>query len=323
MISGHKKIHGIVGAALVIASALAVLILPPNIAPEFSGSALLRLEFDEEKDLALVEEAAREFGKETAVERMGEKEYAFTAPALSDEEYAEMREDITGRIGTHTVLEYQSFSPSISQELARKSMIAILIAVLGIIIYIACVFRGVSRPIESWKYGVAATVALMHDTIIPLGVFAVLSPFTGATLDTLFVTALLATMGYSINDTIVIFDRIRDRLRINQGRKRKESFSEVTDAGVRDSVRRSVYTSASTIVPLALLFAFVPVTRWFAAALFVGIIAGTYSSLCIAPSLLLLWHEYFPQKEKKERKLTETEQAEEALRRSFRGEDSM
>ena len=134
-------------------------------------------------------------------------------------------------------------------------------------------------------------------------------------------TALLATLGYSINDTIVVFDRMRDRLRMNREKNKKELFPDTVDYGVRSSLRRSLYTSVSTVTPLVLLFIFVSATQWFSIALFAGVVAGTYSSLFFAPSLLLLWHHYFPQKERKEKKLSETEAAEKMLRSSFQNED--
>ena len=184
-------------------------------------------------------------------------------------------------------------------------------------------FKGVSRPIASWKYGVVSIAALLHDVAAPLGIFALLAPFTSASVDALFVTALLATLGYSINDTIVIFDRIRDRLKTNMGKKHKENFGTVVDYGVRSSVRRSLYTSVSTVIPLALLIVLVPVTQWFGVALFVGVAAGTYSSLFFAPSLLLLWHRHFPQKEDGNRTKTDTEKAEDTLKDILQGQDVM
>ena len=107
------------------------------------------------------------------------------------------------------MLAYESFSPSISQELVRKALIALVAAMVLIILYISFVFKRVSRPVASWKYGLVAIVALVHDAIIPIGLFALLALFTSAAVDALFVTALLATLGYSINDTIVVFDRVQ------------------------------------------------------------------------------------------------------------------
>ena len=321
MVSKHAKIHTAVGMGLIIISIVCALIIKPNVAPEFSGRAELHLVFTDPKEG--VAEQFDTIGYETTIQQISEMEYTITARSLSSEEYAALKTHITETIGEFEVKEYQSFSPSISKELFYKAMIALLAAVGIIIIYISLAFKKSSRPVASWKYGIAATFALVHDTIIPLGLFAIIAPFTNAAVDTLFVTALLATLGYSINDTIVIFDRMRDRLRINREKNKKEPFEETVDYGVRSSLRRSIYTSLSTVAPLALLFIFVSATKWFSVALFAGILAGTYSSLFFAPSLLLLWHHYFPQKEKKEKKLSETEAAEKMLRDSFQGEQTL
>lgn len=323
MVSNRKKFHALFGFLLIGISFLSFLFISPNIAPEFSGSAHLRVTFQEVPDVAVLSETLGDFAYAVSFDALSDRAYAFSTQALDAVAYREFSALLSDRVGAYAVSEYQSFSPSISQELVRKAVIALVIAMLCIIVYISFVFKGVSRPVASWKYGIVSTVALLHDALIPLGVFSLIAPFTDAAIDTLFVTALLATLGYSINDTIVVFDRIRDRLSVNRDRRHRESFDAVADYGVRRSLRRSLYTSLSTVIPLLLLFLFVPATRWFSTALFAGVIAGTYSSLFFAPSLLLLWHYYFPQDEKKDRQLSDTERAEEALRHSFRGENTV
>lgn len=323
MISKHAKLHATIGFALITISILCTIFITPNIAPEFSGKAELHLEFTEKKEQKMLITELADIGFETAVKQVSEKEYTISTRSLSNEEYTILKHTITNAVGEYEIKEYQSFSPSISTELLYKAIIALIVAIIVIILYISFVFRKSSRPIASWKYGMAATLALIHDTIIPLGLFAILAPFTTATVDTLFVTALLATLGYSINDTIVVFDRMRDRLQVNREKNRKEDFNETIDYGVKNSLRRSVYTSVSTVTPLVLLFIFVSATKWFSIALFAGIMAGTYSSLFFAPSLLLLWQRYFPQKEGKEKQLSETEAAEKMLRDTVYGEDML
>lgn len=324
MTNKNAKIHTAIGITLITLSVLCAVVISPNVAPEFSGRAKIHLAFTEEAPSAttIAEKLATvNDNQKIAINHLSENEYEFTTQALNAEEYADLKDTITESIGAFQVKEYQSFSPSISKELLYKGLIALLVAIIIIIIYISIVFKKASRPVESWKYGVVATVALVHDTIIPLGIFSAIAPFTTATVDTLFVTALLATLGYSINDTIVVFDRIRDKLRVNREKNKKEVFSETVKYGIRNSFRRSAYTSISTIVPLVLLFIFVSATKWFSIALLIGVIAGTYSSLFFAPSILLLWNQYFPQKEKKQKNLSETEAAEKMLRETFHGED--
>lgn len=321
MVNKYAKIHIYIGIGLIAISAISTIIIKPNIAPEFSGSAKLQVTFAEVQQNIATDFNDIEY--EITTQQNSATEYTFTTRSLSAEEYSSLQAYITENIGEFEVKEYQSFSPSISRELLYKAVMALLAAVAIIIIYISLVFKKASYPVASWKYGITATFALLHDTIIPLGLFAIIAPFTTATIDTLFVTALLATLGYSINDTIVIFDRMRDRLRINREKNKKESFADTVEHGVRSSLRRSLYTSASTITPLILLFIFVEATQWFSIALFAGVIAGTYSSLFFAPSLLLLWHQRFPQKMQKVVKLSETEAAEKMLRESFHREETL
>ncbi len=321
MASKHAKIHASIGIGLIIVSIICTIVIKPNIAPEFSGSAKLQVVFTEaQQDVTT---RFNDIGYEVMTHQTSATEYTFTTRSLSAQEYNSLQTHITENIGVFEVKEYQSFSPSISRELLYKAVMALLAAIIIIIIYISLVFKKSSHPVASWKYGITATLALLHDTIIPLGLFAIIAPFTTATIDTLFVTALLATLGYSINDTIVIFDRMRDRLRINREKNKKEPFADTVDYGVRSSLRRSIYTSVSTVTPLILLFIFVAATQWFSVALFAGIIAGTYSSLFFAPSLLLLWHQQFPQKKEKAKKLSETEAAEKMLRESFHNEETL
>ena len=321
MIGKYAKLHVAIGIGLIVISGVCTIVIRPNVAPEFSGKAELHVAFSEEQMQGTVESGLANVGYATTVNRVSEKEYTITMRSLREEEYIALKQVITDTIGVYEIKEYQSFSPSISAELLFKAVIALIIAVIVIILYISFVFRKSSRPVASWKYGIAATFALMHDTAIPLGLFAILAPFTTATIDALFVTALLATLGYSINDTIVVFDRMRDRLQTNRDKGQKEEFNATVEYGVRHSLRRSVYTSVSTITPLVLLFIFVSTTKWFSIALFAGIVAGTYSSLFFAPSLLLLWQQYFPQKEKKEKQLSETEAAEKMLRETVYSDD--
>ena len=322
MISRHEKTYVAIGIAFIIISILCALIIKPNVAPEFSGSALLTVEFAEEQNSQVVVSRIEELvDYDIEVNHLSGTEFTIAAHALSAEEYEVLRKNMEEVVGEYEVKEYQSFSPSISTELLYKAVMALIVAIIIIILYISYVFRKSSRPVSSWKYGVAATVALIHDAVIPIGLFSIIAPFTTASVDTLFVTALLATLGYSINDTIVVFDRMRDRLQMNKSKNVKESFADTVNYGVRYSLRRSVYTSASTAIPLILLFIFVEATQWFSVALFTGIIAGTYSSLFFAPSLLLLWQEWFPQKDGREKHLSETEAAEKMLRETVYNDD--
>ncbi len=184
------------------------------------------------------------------------------------------------------VIERTSFiSSAISQELKNKAIQATIVAIIGIMLYIMWAFRKVSYPVESWKYGVGAILALAHDIIIVLGVFAFLGHYYGVEVNIPFIAALLTILGYSVNDTIVIFDRIRENLNRAEAKK---NFEETVNRSINESMARSLNTSLTVVVVLlAIIFFGGESIKYFAIALLVGIIAGTYSSIFIASALLV------------------------------------
>jgi len=184
---------------------------------------------------------------------------------------------------------FNSVGPTIGSELKRKAYVAIAIVLIAIILFIAFAFRKVSKPVSSWRYGIVAIVALIHDITIPTGVFAFLGHFAGIEIDVLFVMALLAILGYSVNDTIVVFDRVRENLRHNQEAHVKESFSDTVGKSLSQTYARSFNVSFTAFLVLIALLLFGGVsTTYFALAMVIGVAAGSYSSLFIAPSLLIL-----------------------------------
>lgn len=187
-----------------------------------------------------------------------------------------------------TELSYTSVGPTLGGQFANKALWAILAVVLAIVLYIAFAFRKVSRPVPSWGYGITVIACLLHDLVIPAGFFAVLAHFTGVQVDALFVTALLALLGYSVNDTIVIFDRVREHLALNEKTGNKEEFETTVGKSISETMTRSINTSLTVVLALltlALLGA--SATRVFSLVMLVGVIAGTYSSILLAAPLLI------------------------------------
>ncbi len=185
---------------------------------------------------------------------------------------------------------FDTVGPVIGNELKNKAFAAIIIVIVAIVLFIAFVFRKVSEPVSSWKYGLIAVLALLHDVLIPIGVFAVLGHFFGSEINVLFVMALLAILGYSVNDTIVVFDRVRENLKLNKELNRKEDFELTVGKSLTQTYARSINTSLTTVlVLLALFFLGATATQDFALVLITGIIAGTYSSIALATPLLVTW----------------------------------
>jgi len=183
---------------------------------------------------------------------------------------------------------FTHIGPTIGTELRNKSTAAIILVALAIVLFIAFVFRHVSEPVKSWKYGVIAVLALAHDIAVPVCVFAVLGYTSGAEVGVLFVMALLAILGYSVNDTIVVFDRVRENLKENKENNNKEDFEVTVGRALSQTYVRSINTSLTTLAVLvALYFIGASVTVHFALVLIAGVIAGTYSSIFLATPLLV------------------------------------
>ena len=214
-------------------------------------------------------------------------------------EQAEVVRDSFTAVGAEIIRE-AAIGPSVGQELRTKSILAIILVSAAIVAFIAFAFRKVSRPVKSWKYGAVAIVALIHDIIIPTGIFALLGALFGFEVDLLFVMGLLVILGYSVNDTIVVFDRTRENLarlqdgddatNVINGEKvsTKSTFGEVVGLSLNQTFARSLNTSLTTLLVLICLYIFGgESTNHFALMLIAGILSGTYSSIFLASPLLV------------------------------------
>src|SRR3989338_7097721 len=182
---------------------------------------------------------------------------------------------------------FDAIGPTIGAELRTRALLAIVLTIAVIVLYIAWAFRRISKPVASWKYGAVTIVALVHDLAIPAGAFAAFGHFWGTEIDVLFITALLTILGFSVHDTIVVFDRIRENLRkLRKG----ESYAETVHRSINETFVRSVLTSCTVLLVLAIVFFLGGAsTRDFTLALIIGITMGTYSSIFVASPLLVLW----------------------------------
>lgn len=191
---------------------------------------------------------------------------------------------------------FDDIGPSVGKELKNKSIKAVIILLIVITIYISIVFRTMGRVLSPWALGIAAIVALIHDVIVPIGVFSLLGYYGGVEISAVFVAALLTILGYSVSDTVVIFDRIRENV-IRFGSK--ESFGELVHRSIKQTLTRSINTSMTTLLSLLAIFFFGGESiKYFALALIIGIISGTYSSMFIASPIVVWWHNRFRRKAK-------------------------
>lgn len=273
--------------------ALAVWGLKPGI--DFSGGSLIEVEFAQTRPeiKAVQETLTKDFG-DVLVQASGDKQYIFKLKFLSPVEHQKLIDSLNHQFaqGENKMTEKrtETIGPAVSEVLKRRSVSAGIVSVLAIIAFIAFSFRKVSEPIASWKFGVSAVITLIHDVSIVAGVFAVLGHFYDVRVDIAFVVALLTVFGYSVNDTIVVFDRIREKLIRRTG---GQTFSTLTNLAVNETLWRSFSTSFTVLLSLGTLYILGgESTRYFTLALLIGIFFGTYSSIFLASPLLVAWQEW-------------------------------
>lgn len=287
----YRKINYIVSGILVALSAAALLMwgLKPGI--DFSGGSLIEITYPNSRPaIEKIQQAADglNFGK-VHLQFSGDKDVFIRLKDLSAEEHRRLLNNLALGGSRPEEKRFDSIGPVIGNELRQKSWLAVGLVVAMIILYIAWAFRKVSRPVSSWKYGVAAVLALVHDITIPSGVFAALGHFRGVEIDILFITALLTTLGFSVHDTIVVFDRIRENLKKNVG----QNFEDTVEKSIRQTVVRSINTSLTVILVLVSLLTFGPASiKYFVLTLLLGVTFGTYSSIFIASPILVSWHQW-------------------------------
>ena len=276
-----------ISGILVVLSIIFLTIWGLNFGIDFTGGSLLEIEFAGQKpEAGQVREILKDMDLHSLTVQPTEAGTVILRFQETKEEiHRTVLEKLNGLEGGVEELRFDSIGPSIGKELKSKSFNAIIIVLVIIIIYIAFAFKKVSKPVASWKYGIAAIIALFHDILITLGVFVVLGRFLGVEINTPFVAAILTVLGYSVNDTIVVFDRIRENLP-----KSEEDFEGTINTSVNQTLTRSINTSFTTLlVLLSILFWGGNTIRDFVLALSIGVFIGTYSSIFVASPLLVIW----------------------------------
>ncbi len=279
-------------AVLVIASIIAISSWGLKLGMDFVGGTKLTLKYQE--NIPTNEEVREqlkelELGSLTIQSSEGTKMFVrFVTKEGDDVMLKKVQDKLKGSREDVIVEEVSFISSTVSGELKSRALTAIGFAVFGIALYVAWAFRKVSYPVESWKYGIAAVVALAHDTLITVGLFSVLGRFYGVEVNIPFVAALLTILGYSVNDTIVVFDRVRENLNKSGA---KEDFENTVNNSINESLTRSINTSLTVVVVLLSIILFGGDSiESFSIALLAGIVLGTYSSIFIASALVVeIW----------------------------------
>lgn len=269
---------------LVLASVAGVAFFGLNPGIDFAGGIAWELKFaqtvpDKEQLLSTIPGAI--------ITPQGTDQFLIRLPHLTQGDKENLLSDFQKNYGVVEELQFQDIGPSIGADLRQKAVWAFVLVLVAISLYVAFAFRKVSQPVSSWKYGIITLVTLFHDALIPTGLYAVFGKLFNAEVDTNFIVAILVVMGFSVHDTIVVFDRVRENLRLHGG---KTDFEKLVNDSVNQTMARSINTSLTLVLTLlALLFFGPPVLHFFILTILVGVVVGTYSSIFVASPLLTIW----------------------------------
>jgi preprotein translocase subunit SecF len=290
-----KRISYIISSVLFVTSIvlLATIGLKPGI--DFTGGTLMQVQFSEVRpDIAEVQTSLAVLPTlgTVQVQPTDGGSHILKMRFITEDEREEIFETLRNDFASETNSVQQErldvIGPSISNHLRSRAFTAVTVVIIAIIGYVAYAFRKVSQAVASWKYGITAIIALVHDVVITMGVFTLIGYFFGVEIDIPFVVALLTIIGYSVNDTIVVFDRIRE---VQVTSKKQMKFDAVIETGVSGTLVRSLNTSLTTLIVLLALFLFGGDSiHYFSLTLMIGIALGTYSSIFLASPLLYEWH---------------------------------
>lgn len=298
-IINHRTFFFWLTGLILVASVASIAFFGLPLSIEFTGGSLIEVTYTATRpDLTtLKDEVAKLSLGETSIRNSGINSVTIRTHSLSPEAHTAVLKALSVN-GSANLTEnrFATVGPALGSELGNKALVAILVVMLAIMVYIAWAFRKVSRPVPSRGYGIAVVAMLAIDIIVPTGFYAALCHFTGAQVDVLFVVALLALLGYCVNDVIIVFDRVREHLRLNEENNVVQPFPEAVGQAITETIGRSINTSLTVVlVLLALIFIGSEVTRNFALVLLVGVVIGTFSSICRSAPLLIPMANWFNQ----------------------------
>lgn len=273
----------LISAGVILIGIISLLVFPLKLGIEFSSGSMMTVSFEQKVDHAQLRQELASLGYGNAiVQRTGDSDFSIRTHELSGDEKTQLESALDARFGLE-VMEFYSISPMVATETARNAAIAVAIAAVGILLYITWAFRRMPSP---FHYGTCAIIALVHDVVVVLGIFSILGGIWGWEINLMFITGVLAVIGYSVNNTVVTFDRIRENL----AKLVSSSFEVIVNNSLVETLSRSLNTSLTTLFVVLALLLFVGASiQNFAVVLLIGVIAGTYSSLCIASPLLIVW----------------------------------
>lgn len=291
-IIGKKYLYFAISLLVMIPGIISLLLYGLNLSIEFTGGSRMSVLFANE-----ISVSEKDFIKQT-LEKNNIKVYSIESSKklaiartsqMTQEQDDKFVKELKTKYKDSKQQEFSTIGPTIGGETTKNAVKAVLVASLLVVIYISLVFRKVPKPASSIRFGVSTVIALMHDVLVVVGVFSLLGHFLHVEIDSLFVTAVLTIIGFSVHDTIVVFDRIRENLSKNGG----TNFEKTVNDSILQTIGRSLNTSITVLLVLFALLIFGGESiRWFVVALIVGMISGTYSSIFNASPILVVWHEW-------------------------------
>lgn len=286
----YRKIFYAISAVLMLGSVAAMIIWGFHPGIDFKGGSILEIAYTGTRpEVSVIHGALAPLSLDDSIRATGEAGYIIRLRTISEAERVSVMKALTLPNGSlPEVKRFDSIGPLLGAEALYKSFLSVALVLIAIVIFITFAFRKVSEPVASWKYGLITVFALFHDVLVPVGVFAALGHFYGFEVDTLFVTALLVILGFSVHDTIVVFDRVRENLKHSHASRSKKTFEQIVGESINQTFVRSINTSLTTLLALVVLYFVGPeITKHFSLALLIGIAVGTYSSIFIGSPLLV------------------------------------
>lgn len=291
-IVGKKNLYFLISFLVIIPGLISLMLFGLRLSIDFTGGSRLIFAFQksvDQKKTDIIRKTFREKGVEVATIQSGDKRVFIRTVPLDQKKHQQTLDAVKKQAGDFREESFETVGPTMGSETTWKAIQATVLASFLIIIYIAWSFRKVPKPASSLRFGLTAIAALIHDVLVVLGFFSLLGHFFHVEIDSLFVTAILTIIGFSVHDTIVVYDRIRENLRRMPG----TDFGEVVNDSIIQTLGRSINTSLTVLLVLFTLFLFGgESTKWFIIALLVGIFSGTYSSIFNAAPLLVVWEEW-------------------------------
>lgn len=285
----YKKIFFAIAIILVGMSLAAIFSKGFNVGIDFTGGSVLEVSYANRPSVELIKAKIIPLVSSAEVQNFGENKIVIRTEPIDQVTKDSLLTALSFDDYQATEERFNTIGPSVGRELQNKAIVSIIIISIVITLFIAFVFRKVAKPVSSWVYGIIAIIVLVHDVIIPAGIFA----WFGIQIDTLFIVGLLTVLGVSINDTIVVFDRIRENLAHKSGHVSNSEFASIVGASINQTLLRSLMTSVTVLLALGALWIWGPeTTRNLSVSMFLGMFFGTYSSIFIASPLLVVWNNW-------------------------------